>query len=69
MLARLLLRPASLEVGTGDLVALIGPSGSGKTTLMRALAGLGDVIDGEVLLGGEPARTVEPPLMGTGSGA
>jgi len=43
VLARLLLRPASLEVGTGDLVALIGPSGSGKTTLMRALA---DVSDG-----------------------
>ncbi len=69
VLARLLLRPASLEVGTGDLVALIGPSGSGKTTLMRALADVSDVTEGEVLLGGEPARTVEPPLMGTGSGA
>lgn len=49
-----LLRPASLEVGTGDLVALIGPSRSGKTTLLRALAGLGDVTDGEVLLAASP---------------
>jgi sulfate transport system ATP-binding protein len=34
------LRETSLEVPTGQLVALLGPSGSGKTTLLRIIAGL-----------------------------
>ena len=49
-----LLRDASLEVRTGELVALIGPSGSGKTTLLKAMAGVAEPTTGEVLLGDEP---------------
>jgi len=37
---RVLVRPVSLEVGAGELVAVIGPSGAGKTSLLRALAGV-----------------------------
>jgi ABC-type Fe3+/spermidine/putrescine transport system ATPase subunit len=47
------LRSVSLDVGPGETVSLLGPSGCGKTTLLRAICGLLDVDDGEILLGGQ----------------
>jgi multiple sugar transport system ATP-binding protein len=43
----------NLEVGDGEFLVLVGPSGSGKTTVLRMTAGLEDVTDGAILLGGE----------------
>ena len=45
----------SLEVPTGELVALLGPSGSGKTTLLRVIAGLEFPERGEIFFQGENA--------------
>ena len=49
------LKDVDLEVGTGELVALLGPSGSGKTTLLRIIAGLEKADRGEILFHGEDA--------------
>src|SRR5580693_914278 len=45
----------SLEIKTGELLALLGPSGSGKTTLLRIIAGLESADSGEVHFHGEDA--------------
>ncbi|ONI79733.1 peptide ABC transporter ATP-binding protein [Actinosynnema sp. ALI-1.44] len=44
----------SLEVGRGEIVALVGQSGSGKTTLARTVLGLQQPSGGQVLYDGRP---------------
>jgi sulfonate transport system ATP-binding protein len=43
----------SLEVGLGEIVAVIGGSGCGKSTLLRAIAGLDPASEGQIALDGE----------------
>ncbi len=43
----------SLEVNSGDFVAVMGPSGSGKSTLLNIIGGLDYVSSGEVILDGK----------------
>lgn len=47
------LQNVSLEVDSGQLVALLGASGSGKSTLLHAISGLVECIAGEIWIGGE----------------
>ncbi|ACK50049.1 sulfate ABC transporter, ATPase subunit [Methylocella silvestris BL2] len=49
------LEGVSLNVGSGELVALLGPSGGGKTTLLRIIAGLDLPDSGKVFFGDEDA--------------
>jgi putative ABC transport system ATP-binding protein len=43
----------SIEVGRGQMVAIMGPSGSGKSTLLHMLGALDTPSSGEILLGGQ----------------
>jgi len=49
-----------LDVGDGEFMILVGPSGCGKSTALRMIAGLEDVTEGEVRIGGEVVNELPP---------
>ncbi len=49
-----------LEVAEGEFVVLVGPSGCGKTTLLRMVAGLEEITQGELIIGGQVMNDVAP---------
>lgn len=54
------LKDISVDIKSGELIALLGPSGSGKTTLLRILAGLEGLDEGAILFDGENITNVSP---------
>src|SRR5580765_6758387 len=49
-----------LDIADNEFVVLVGPSGCGKTTTLRMIAGLEDITDGEILIGGDVVNDVPP---------
>jgi sn-glycerol 3-phosphate transport system ATP-binding protein len=50
----------SAEVETGEFVVIVGPSGCGKSTLLRMVAGLEEITEGEIHIGGRIVNKLEP---------
>jgi multiple sugar transport system ATP-binding protein len=48
----------NLDIADGEFVVLVGPSGSGKSTALRMLAGLEDIDEGNIEIGGKDMRGV-----------
>ncbi len=50
----------SVDIEDGEFVVLVGPSGCGKSTLLRMLAGLEEISDGTISIGGKVVNDVLP---------
>jgi multiple sugar transport system ATP-binding protein len=50
----------NLDIADGEFVILVGPSGCGKSTALRMIAGLEDITDGELKIGGEVVNQKAP---------
>ncbi|MEO0679489.1 MAG: ABC transporter ATP-binding protein [Pseudomonadota bacterium] len=53
-------RSVDLDIADREFLVLLGPSGCGKTTTMRMVAGLEDVTEGEILIGGQVVNRLDP---------
>ena len=53
-------KQVNLEIGDGEFMILVGPSGCGKSTALRMIAGLEDISDGDLLIGGERVNDLAP---------
>ena len=57
------LRGISLEVGQGEVVALIGANGAGKTSTLRAISGMLRPRSGKIALGGEQIQGLKANVL------
>jgi multiple sugar transport system ATP-binding protein len=53
-------KQVDLDIGDGEFMILVGPSGCGKSTALRMIAGLEDISDGDLIIGGERVNDLAP---------
>ncbi|MED4572682.1 ABC transporter ATP-binding protein [Brevibacillus agri] len=56
---RLILKNISLDIASGEKIAIVGHNGSGKSTLIMCLCGLLPVTKGSILIGGENIEKIK----------
>src|SRR5690348_8444686 len=50
----------NLEIADHEFLVLVGPSGCGKSTLLRMIAGLEDITEGDIAIGGSVVNDIRP---------
>jgi multiple sugar transport system ATP-binding protein len=50
----------NIEIADGEFIILVGPSGCGKSTTLNMIAGLEDISEGELRIGGQVVNNVAP---------
>ena len=50
----------SADIQDGEFVVIVGPSGCGKSTLLRMVAGLEEITQGQIRIGGKVVNDLEP---------
>ena len=54
------IRGVDIAIADGEFCVLVGPSGCGKSTLLRMIAGLEEISEGEISIGGKVVNRVPP---------
>ncbi|SFU63675.1 carbohydrate ABC transporter ATP-binding protein, CUT1 family [Polaromonas sp. YR568] len=54
------LHGVNAEINDHEFIVIVGPSGCGKSTLLRMVAGLEEVSDGQISIGGKVVNELEP---------
>src|SRR5471030_2028983 len=54
------IRGVSIDIADGEFAVLVGPSGCGKSTLLRMIAGLEEIGEGQIEIGGKVVNGMQP---------
>ena len=54
------IKGVDIAIADGEFCVLVGPSGCGKSTLLRMIAGLEEITDGDIAIGGRVVNRVQP---------